>query len=1603
MNKTLSEQVREFLTKHRQDQKRLIGLFLTVILVLGSTGLAMSLPATTATPELICGQTEHFHNEKCYIQQHTLICKNDKHEHNEACYKDEQVLSCTLKEHQHTKECYKQGSLTSEAADQMNAKEKEPTVSADAVSANTVSENQINETPMPAVKPRLRAAKRRAPAAATEKAQGPYDVAERNWIDNITVQRHEGDKWVELSEFNDGDEVQVEFDFHIPEQTLAKPYATETNRTFIYQLPKGIKPQSKEVIGLITDESSNETIGKITVNDSGQATVVLDETFIKKNEDGALKIKTAFTGKINASDVGEDGKVTFPGTGNTITIRKPDTKQYDVSLEKTGTLADDKKSASYTVTVSTQNGTKASFTISDALSVQGNGVKANYNKDTFKLEKYDASGKLVATLRLNANGSVINPPAGYEGMTVTWNEGKPCFQNVPQLNAGERYCLTYGIAIEGIDQADIESYAVKNRAEVSHNGGNISKEVTFKKDEPSIQKTGVYDYARGEISWTIRILTAGQDFSGWTVLDLLSKYHLEPIGDTYDITLKDKQYGAYYDYFGANTKNSHYEGKFNRDKDIDYVFPALNDEQRGEIPSEIVITFKTKAKDTENASATKVSNKAELLIPGKPNKDSGPAEVGITGRGDWSLDKQYEKEQENDSSDDTLYWKADAHIPDRNLSEDGEYTFTYTDTIKPIILDDTSEVKAKDSHYATLGELKEDFSCAWPDHYSDRGIYLSVDNEDRYVFDAKTGEVRLGNRAGGWTNQSDVTMQIRYVGVDGKEVNPNAPDDTKITQFAVVVKVKKGAKLKSKENESALFRADYLHIGSYRTHLNLSSLEEGHKWTIKNEGILAANGHEYKDDATHEIKKEKTFVKEVDTGKKNDDKSSLYTSDKIKVDYDNGSGVLTYRLLINTKPNMSTVTVEDLLPAGMTLIRESVKARYFENDFHYSREFDDNQPTEYYLQHEGNFNFDDPNYFSCIPLESQDGDPEGSSRYRFKVENFVYKSNYPRIVIRYQVSVNDDAKWNAQETYGSQSDEKSHSQSYINKAKYVELDVEASQETEIERKEEILSKNGKQVLERNVPTGKLRYTIDINPLARKLLNVEHGELVLIDELQKNYQFDLLNPTLDVKNIKLYAYDVTKPDHRGVEMASEFYRIAWDEAHYKLTVHVPDQTACVLVYDYLVDLNHISSAVSLSNSASLDGKWSSKTDFNVHEASAHGSGSAQRKIEFFKVDSENYAKILPNTKFQLQEYADNQWKNKVVYGVTDEKGIITVPASGSFAFYDTQLEADHLYALKETEAVEGYKKSEEPYYFIWRSSSAKDINDIYNAAKAPNDLRNSGKINMLQHVGAVRYIPNEYDRLSVKKVWTDSKGQTVDAPKDASVQVQLYRRWEVRKMHNVKITVHSSNGGNRSDSKVEHVEDGSTIKIVYNNNWWEAYNLTDGPKISFDQGQSWEDMKKTYDNEHGTVLTFYDKDILVNGDLNIDIDLRNIYNLNMPKIEKQAPTNDTAEIREEKVGDPITLSAANTWIYHWEHLPHAIKKDNPYYYYVQEVNGPAGYEVQYRHNGISVGEISIINMKQEESFSLPETGGSGTALFEVLGGLLVLGAGFAFFNKKKMMN
>ncbi len=972
-----------------------------------------------------------------------------------------------------------------------------------------------------------------------------------------------------------------------------------------------------------------------------------------------------------------------------------------------------------------------------------------------------------------------------------------------------------------------------------------------------------------------------------------------------------------------------YDGKTK----IDYTFPdGLSETAKYD---KYTITYKTKAPEGDNSSVT---NKAVFSKDGKSQE--AEATTPVTHR-TWGVAKTYQSESNlsTNSSIKVNTWRSELTVPEGELT-----TFTYTDTIADAV-DEEGNSLGTSSHYATAHDLE----FGW-----EGKLYLVVDNNTRYYYHSQ-GKLYANND----TNNpiSSPVMTIRYYDVDGKEITNIHDGTTPVKSFQIEVTAADGS----------TFSAQKLILDSYTTYTDTSSWDEGATATVSNKGTI----NELTSEASHKITVPYALIKQVKTGIVNN--ANIFESGTANVDYDDDNHILTYRLLLNTTADTgTTIEVTDILPAGATYVVGSVNGYFYEDEYTWHN-------SNYVGTDFGNSEWKNANLSAATSAVEDSAE----TKLSIKLTNYTYSSFYPILALTYQVSIEDDEFWD---------DLKNAGKTYSNKASWNGHTV--TQDTKVTREVDNLIKDGEQLFTDGNPTGDLKYYITLNPKEEDLVpdsdTIELvDELILKDTWDGTYSYtgmEDFNPTLDVSTVHLYTYDSTKENGIGEEISKELYTIAYDAVNAKLTIVFPDETACILTYQYHVNMDFASGSI-FGNKATLNGQYSTSNQLQV-KTSTSGAWATSRTISVYKVDSKNYGKRLAGAVFELLRWDTNTkaWATVGEY-TSDSDGKITWNLSGS----NPDLSENTLYRLVETKAPDNYACDSSPYYFVYmgkendetaaKQQSGASTNEwsIQNGSKEDADYRADNVI-MFKHTGSnMLYVPNDSTVVSVKKVWTDANGVELTNSNLPDVEVKLKRSLAKKVGYSVTLNLSETDWQGlvtKTTPMVIEVAKGSslTFNVI---NYLKGENET--VKISIDGGSlnAWESLN----NERSWTIDN------VNHDMVIAIESQ-YATVQLEFSNYSDPTWDVSDATDYATA---TLKASENWTHVWNNLDKTDDSGNKYYYSVEEVNIPRGYSVTYRNNaGIQNGQITINNQKGiTEEYELPSTGGPGTFKYIFSGMTLIM--------------
>jgi uncharacterized repeat protein (TIGR01451 family)/LPXTG-motif cell wall-anchored protein len=1336
--------------------------------------------------------------------------------------------------------------------------------------------------------------------------------------------------WTESTEFTDGDEVRVKLTYH-----LAKGTITTDIPNAEYQLPDGIRPESLESGDVTMD---GKDIGDYTIGTDGKVRIEFNQNAMQLGN--GVSGTLMFKGKVSNASGGDKTNIHFGGSATDITVNKkkdnPQTDTHDISVKKTATLSSDRRYVDYTVTASTTKGTEGTVTIGDHLD-KNNSSNANPSYDTSSL----------SVKRVDANGSTSS--VSYSSDQVTWDTSAsdgPHFNisGLPQLNAGEKYVVTYRgnvNATSGAQAATVENGAY---AKSGNNSSSDWKSVGWTKD---IQKSGTYD-KNGHIIWSIWVNPNGADISNWVVQDDLSKcFDGCKMVQQFIVETEDGRYSQYFDYSSPTFLDFRFSS----------IASQLTDAQKH---SKFRITVYT------NAPSGDVSVYNTAREWGNPG--SGYAEdTGTTDVVHRTTDvvKKHVADQIQSGTLHTETWHTTITLPEGNIK-----LYEYVDTIGNAQTSEGVDL-GPDSHYATASELEQAFKSTIVDNkVTQEGcLAINVDNYDKYLY-AGAGQQAyydsFHENEDGFTQ--DLGITVTYYDAAGKEV-PATDSTTRVKSFKVTVTPK-----------SASISAQSMTVGTeqspYKTHIDTTGAKEGSTWTVSNTGAVGDRSSR----DTYTFTNPKIFDKMVKTGSK--DGADIFKSGNATVNYDDVNGTLTYRLMLTTSANdnNNNIIITDTLPEGATYVDGSLYAKFFKSE---------------YDKHDTNYNGTD--FTGDNKPQVTSSQKNGRTVLTITIPKYTYVNGYETVAVYYNLSVAQDPSWakGEEKTYSNNASWNSHT---------------ASTNTTVKREFKVLSKTGVQLDKDGKPvqigsdgkavnpTGKLRYYVQINAGAKDL-NPNSDELELTDTFGAP---NTLEPTIDPTSIKLYAYDPAKENGLDTSKEIKGYKAKYDEATHKITVTLPDKTACVLVYEYQLNDN-FSDNMSVSNSASLDGQYSTSGSVNLREVTSSATAT-QKQIVIYKVDEDDFSNVLSDTYFEM-DYWDtksNSWKQKTTQNnlKTDDAGKIVYDLEDN----DDHLENDVLYRLRETKAKDGYA-ADAVRYFIWKDNSSND-DAAYSTSGAANAQVDRSAIKFFGGNGGKMYVTNRYTRVTVQKNWANSDGSEASAPSGSSVKLQLYR--STKKMDSsdaVKVTVTGEGDGSNSGwfptVKLDSSSDGS--RYVKKGSKF-IFNVEGDNSMSFDVYVNDSKVESYKFDKYNTPIPITLDSVTTDTKVLVKVTSKP----NCPNGLKSITWTDPKQVLDDSsstaVGDPVTVDASSVWTHNWDNLDKDDGKGNKYYYTVKELGYTVGgiyhnldketdgtYTVSYGGNtGIQTGTITVTNSaKKNQGYELPSTGGTPSPLPWVGGTLAAL--------------
>ena len=791
---------------------------------------------------------------------------------------------------------------------------------------------------------------------------------------------------------------------------------------------------------------------------------------------------------------------------------------------------------------------------------------------------------------------------------------------------------------------------------------------------------------------------------------------------------------------------------------------------------------------------------------------------------------------------------------------------------------------------------------------------------------------------------------------DEETRNKVTNDNDHVKAFEVIVK----------RIDGSSFIGQSLNISSYSTIADLSDTQEGIDYYFSNKGIVENKTSS----ASVTYNKPKKLIKQG-YGQAEGENYNKYTADKVNTNYVSQNGKLYYRILFTPDSN-ERYSFTDTLPKGTKLLVTDLRSNYKYNP-HQDNPADRSSPEAVY-------------YFSDYDERYCDGDPNNtdiSKYFKYSYDQstnkvtFTFMPGYNKtdgdwqtnrnnpngkIAVYYAVDITNDEFWN---------DLKNESKNYSNTLEYE--GKRQTQHTEVNRITQNVSKTARQIEN----TTNVEYSVVINPAAKDL-NPTSDKFTLVDQLSHDPK---ITSYLNLSKLKLYEYDSNAENHRGNIIDVSRYQMTIDESTHKLTITIPDELACVLVYEYDFDVANLNDPY-IQNNISLNGQYSSGANLNID---THHASAGVNKIIIYKVDSRDYSKKLKGAKFRMWKFntVTHNW-DAVTY---EGESVFVTNKDGELVFAqahdDRILEPNTLYKFKENEAPSGYDKEDKIYYFsLYDAIENKTEQDAINALNASNisgytGLNTYSDISYLPNNREISvYVPNNSNSISVKKVWVDSDNkettnhpssiklnliQNIQTPTGVTVNPYIYTEfnWEGEKIVDDKTLVVRRGGSIKMTLPVE-CSPGNESQLV---------SVTGAKNYSFSNEGQW-----------------YGRVILTINNVTPNMRLRIKLNANNGRPVEYDYDREYSTTRN--VFGTVTLNDSNDWSHTWKNvdLPKQVGGNDCIYTVEEDV--PSGYQVSYtNNNGIQEGDITVTN-KKLDSIELPSTGGFGKLGYYAIGALFI---------------
>ena len=1321
----------------------------------------------------------------------------------------------------------------------------------------------------------------------------------------FTFQKRVGDDYVNANlgeTIEEGDDVQVVVGFEAQAGTFKKE---QNGNKAYYQLPyKLAEPLSNKDI---TDDSDHK-IGRMDVNTDGLVVITFSDDVTGFDYRDHFKGTFKVWGKAFAKDDSTSDTITFPGHGNSFTLKKKSDIRIDKDVDSKIIVEKGRTYFKYTIKVDSTNGTEGkTVTINDQIT------------DLWKV-----TGQFVqASFKLTKDGADAAIPVGYPKIE-TKSDGTSSFtiEGLEALQAGGNYTLTYLYEITNANTLT-ETGSVKNSATASYGNNTTNPDGTYKpimSPKLSVKKEGVYGgnnsdtVMTGRVLWTITVDNpSGRDLNGFKVTDTV-KTEGVIILDQNDvkgniIQIKDGNNNEVDKIVDGVAKKGGTAKVSDDKRSFEYTFPANSTSTKYTFTYCTTVPF-----DALNNSASSVPVLNEVDIDKGGEHYHGDGSANVSKREALLLKVPLGgTELEADNNRLKTVWEL---VIRSDASADTAKQFTIRDYFES----PTNKNNQMMDHYADKSKLEEELTAVGSKN-NEKGLFFDVlvNGAYRRVYGIEAMKA-LG---------ADVTIHY-YTDKDSmKEADENTD---KVRSFTITVDW-------SRRTASTPLSVVQIHAKGYTTYVDSAdSLKSGEKLSIYNYIKMGDNEKNAKSDYEKPTKKTPNLGKLVSTNEWTGFKDSA------KIDYTGENTLIWYKLLLKNLDD-NEATVKDTLPAGL----EYTGTYYVGWSTAETEGRNQNDKLMPFITGGSNEGAQNTQYLEK-PTVTGTADAGQTLVFKLKDLNTLHnpKEGSYQIAIIFSVKVTDDYWDDISEN---------PTKKYPNEATWDKSDKKARADAFVTRKNSYVEKKNDYVEGNKEVT----YTVEINKEKKTLLSTASKSLVLHDVLTVPSK---ISAEIDLQSIKLYddgGNDVTtrmkcKPDEVVDDGTNKTY---------KITVEVPDGAHYTLKYTYkfiVPDNVAYGAQYQIKNTVDMFGNSETPSDLVYKHSGAAGSVTQDNTntLKVYKVETDKFYNTLPGATFKLTHWDGSKWSEADGNYTTDADGQILFRYTDQVKENIVNVNRGVLYKLEETAAPNGYIGDSTPHYFLMLSAN-QTKEDAY-AAVSNAEVAEANIRFVAANKTELMHVENTAKQITIRKVWQDANGKQENGSHEPiTVKITRYKDGKVDTAWLPKsITLSSDNDWTYiypdSSKSDDPLEDGYTYAV-------EEEKEPDGYNVSYTDSKGTERHtgltsgdSVTITNMKKTNWLIVEKKWLAEGGTTTLTDLPEGTSITLKLYEVGGNTDPVAT----KI---LAKDDSNNWKWKVTNLDPSAK------YYVVEEPAVKGFEVSYSHSvtrPASPGDTVIVTNTQKST-------------------------------------